>query len=68
MFKTIAAVSLGAVIALAPLAAYAETDASPSSSAAHAKTHHNRSPQHSRDTAKQRARASAEHLRKMRHQ
>jgi len=67
MFKTIAAVSLGAVMALAPLAAYAQ-DVSPSSSAAHAKTHHNRSPQHSRDTAKQRARASAEHMRKLRHQ
>lgn len=72
MHKTIAMISLGATIAIAsiaiaPVAAFAQAyqaGASHAKAARHTRVP-NRSPQHSRDTSKQRARASAEHLRNM---
>jgi hypothetical protein len=67
MLKTIAMISLGVAVAIAPVAASAQAyqaGAAHAKAARHTRTP-NRSPQHSRDTSKQRARASAEHLRNM---
>ena len=72
MHKTIAMMSLGAVIAFAPPAALAQADqAASASSAAHAKSTGHRGShrsylRHTGNTHKERARASAEHIRKMR--
>jgi hypothetical protein len=71
MVTKLAAIGLTAVIALSPLAALAQTDqAAPaggaSSATAPTGTHKSQMRQRS-NLSKERARASAEHMRKMRH-
>ena len=72
MNKTIAMFGLGAVIAFSPLAAFAQTaQGASAASAAAAKSmghrgSHRSYRRHTSDTHKERARASAEHIRKMR--
>jgi hypothetical protein len=72
--NTIAAFGLGAVVALSPLAAFGETlllaQAAPASGATSAAPTHSMSHRshlrHRSNLSKERARASAEHMRKMR--
>jgi hypothetical protein len=79
MVNTLAAIGLGAVIALSPLAAMAQTDGSAqpiqvaqAAPAATGTAHaggggsHRRHLRHSGNTHKERARAGAEHMRQMR--
>jgi hypothetical protein len=72
MHRTLAMIGLGAVIAFGPVAALAQTDqgASAPSSAATKSTGHKGSHRsylrHTANSHKERARASAEHIRKMR--
>lgn len=74
MLKTFASLALGAAIALTPLAAHADTALS--APGAHPATHHTRhytgsyrSEMRKRhNSSKERARASAEHMRMMRSQ
>ncbi len=73
MVKRFAMIGLTAVIALSPLAALAETDqlaqAAPAAGAAPAPApagSYKSQMRHRSDTSKERARASAEHMRKMR--
>ncbi len=65
MKRTLVAIGLGAVIALSPLAAMAQS----ASGTAHAGGggSHSSHLRHSRNTHKDRARAGAEHMRTMRH-
>jgi hypothetical protein len=73
MINTFAAIGLGAVVALAPLAAHAETYQLAQVAAAPAATSHtptgsHRSQmRHRSNLHKEQARAGAEHMRKMRH-
>src|SRR5271154_949392 len=76
MVKIFAAMGLGALVALSPLAAMAQSDgttepmqvAQATTSSAHAGGggSHSRHLRHSRNTHKERARAGAEHMRQMR--
>jgi hypothetical protein len=75
MVNTFAAIGLGAVIALSPLAAMAQSDgpmqvaqAAPAATSAHAGGggSHSRHLRHSRNSHKEQARAGAEHMRMMR--
>ena len=74
MLKTFALLGLGAALALAPLAAFAQAPAASGASAMHhAKAHKptgsHRSEMRKRyNSSKERARASAEHMRTMRSQ
>jgi hypothetical protein len=76
MLNKFAAIALGAVIALSPLAAFAETDqqlaqaapaATGTSSATAPSGSFKSQMRHRSNMSKERARASAEHMRKMRH-
>jgi hypothetical protein len=70
MLKTIASIRLGAVISLVPLAALAQADrpAAPGASSTHTPTGSYRSQmRHRSNMSKERARASAEHVRHLRH-
>lgn len=78
MIKTFAAISIGALVGLSPLAAMAQSDgsaqpmqlaqAAPAPSSAHAGGggSHSRHMRHRANTHKERARAGAEHMRQMR--
>ena len=76
MVNTFVAIGLGAVIALSPLAAMAQSDgpmqvaqaapATPNSAHAGGGGSHGRHLRHSANTHKDRARAGAEHMRQMR--
>ena len=69
MRSAIAAIGLAAVIALSPVAAFAETTQTASHHAAHKPTGSHRSEMRKRhNSSKERARASAEHMRQMRQQ
>ena len=75
MLKTVALIAFSAAIALTPLSTLAQTPATPGASATHhaAKTHkptgsYRSQMRHTRNTSKERARASAEHMRTMRQQ
>lgn len=72
MFKTFAAIGLGAAVALTPLAALAQNTPPPATShyqAAHKPTGSYRSEMRKRhSSSKDRARAGAEHMRMMRSQ
>ncbi|HKN30098.1 MAG TPA: hypothetical protein VJY34_20375 [Roseiarcus sp.] len=73
MLKTLALVGLGASVVVMPLAAPAQT-APPAAPANHHATAHKPTGsyrshmRHTRNTSKERARASAEHMRTMRQQ
>ena len=77
MMNTFAAIAVGALMALSPLAALAQTDgqapiqmaqAAPAATSAHAAGggSHRSHLRHSGNTHKERARAGAEHMRQMR--
>jgi hypothetical protein len=78
MLKTFAAISLGAFVAVSPLAALAQSEgpaqpeqlaqAAPATGTAHAAGggSHRRHLRHRANTHKERARAGAEHMRQMR--
>ena len=70
MLKTIALIGLGAAIAFTPLSTIAQTSAAPAASApaATAPTGSHRSQmRHRANLSKERARASAHHMRHMQH-
>ena len=69
MLKVIAAASLVALFAASPLAASAQTTGAPSANPAHQPTGSHRSEMRKRhNQSRERARAGAEHARKMRMQ
>jgi hypothetical protein len=73
MLNRFAAIGLGAVVALTPLAALAQTDqAAPAAGAPSATSapsgSYKSQMRHRANTHKERARASADHMRMMRHQ